>query len=74
MLKLLIVVLVFAAVTYFVTRALQQRGSASPQPRRPRPKRPAPRPRPVAPDDDEDFLRELERKKREKPPEDGSAA
>lgn len=74
MLKLLIVVLVFAAVTYFVTRALQERGFSPTNTHRPQLRRPAPR-RPVAPDDDEDFLRELERKKRQqKPPEDGSAA
>jgi hypothetical protein len=72
-LKLLLVVAIFAAVTYLVTRALQERGgSGSQQPLIPRPKRPSPPPRPVAPDDDEDFLRELDRKRRRlrKPPDD----
>ncbi|WP_183095664.1 hypothetical protein [Nocardioides stalactiti] len=65
MLKLLVVVLVFAAVTYFVTRALQERDArGSTAARKPlRPKRPSAPPRPVAPDDDEDFLRDLDRKR-----------
>lgn len=70
--KLLLVVVVFAAVTYLVTRALQERGATG-QPRLQRPGRPrpaAPPPRPVAPDDDEDFLRDLDRK-RLNPPDDG---
>ncbi|MEZ0577842.1 hypothetical protein [Nocardioides sp. MH1] len=72
MLKLLVVVVVFAAVTYFVTRALQERGvGARPSIPRPHvPKRPSPPARPVAPDDDEEFLRDLDRK-RLNPPEDG---
>ncbi|KAA1419514.1 hypothetical protein F0U44_13895 [Nocardioides humilatus] len=72
MLKLLVVVLVFAAVTYFVTRALQER-TAGQRPNLPRPrapKRPSEPPRQIAPDDDEDFLRDLDRK-RLNPPEDG---
>ncbi len=66
MLKFLLVVIVFAAVTYVVVRMLQERGlgasSQSPQVRkkRPRPTRP---PKMVAPDDDEDFLRDLDRKR-----------
>ena len=72
MLKLLLVVLVFAAVTYLVTRALQARGPDGrhglPRPRPP--KRPSTPPRPVAPDDDEDFLRDLDRK-RLNPPDEG---
>ena len=72
MLKLLVVVLVFAAVTYFVTRALQERavGEKPTLPRPRAPKRPSAPPRPVAPDDDEEFLRDLDRK-RLNPPEDG---
>ena len=85
MLRLLLIVVVFAVVTYLVTRALQERGqggrsahpSAGSRPgglRSSLPKlfpnlgRSEP-PRPVAPDDDEDFLRDLDRKKRQ-PPED----
>ena len=71
MLKLLLVVLVFATVTYLVARALQERGPGG-RPSIPRPKgpkRPSAPPRPVAPDDDEDFLRDLDRK-RLNPPDD----
>ena len=66
--KFLLVILVFAAVTYLVTRALQERGAGErPSLPRPRaPKRPVEPPRPVAPDDDEDFLRDLDRKRLEK--------
>ena len=71
-LKLLVVVLVFAAGTYLVTRALQERGPGQrlglPRPKAP--KRPSTPPRPVAPDDDEDFLRDLDRK-RLNPPDEG---
>ncbi len=69
--KFLVVVLVFAAVTYLVTRALQERGPDD-RPNLPRPKlpkRPSTPPRAVAPDDDEDFLRDLDRK-RLNPPDD----
>lgn len=69
--KFLLVVLVFAAVTYLVTRALQERGPVERQrPLRPKaPKRPSTPPRSVAPDDDEEFLRDLDRK-RLNPPDD----
>jgi len=69
--KFLLVILVFAAVTYLVTRALQERGPGE-RPGLPRPKapkRPSPPPRSVAPDDDEEFLRDLDRK-RLNPPDD----
>jgi hypothetical protein len=70
--KLLLVILIFAAVTYFVTRALQERGPGERpgQPRPKAPKRPTEPPRSVAPDDDEDFLRDLDRK-RLNPPDEG---
>ena len=77
MLKFLVVVLVFAAVTYLVTRALQERGPGQrpgmqrPGMQRPKPKRPSTPPRPVAPDDDEDFLRDLDRKRLNPPDENG---
>ena len=63
MLRFLIVVIVFAAATYLVVRMLQERGLAptqSPQNKKRRPTKP---PRMVAPDDDEDFLRDLDRKR-----------
>jgi hypothetical protein len=64
-LKFLLVVAIFAAVTYFVTRRLQERGDA-PEPRRAA--RPTPPARPVAPDDDEEFLRDIDRRRRRNPP------
>jgi len=60
--KLLLVVLVFAAVTYLAVRWLQDRGYGEQPSRRPRPKTPI---RPVAPDDDESFLRDLEWRRRQ---------
>ncbi|QYJ03786.1 hypothetical protein KUV85_15880 [Nocardioides panacisoli] len=74
--KVLAVVLIFAVATYLITRAMQARGNT---PVRRRPSfpdvLPKPKPRPSAPDDDEDFLRDLDRKRRKKkrqnpPPED----
>jgi hypothetical protein len=64
-LKVLLVVLLLAALTYGLIRILDRRGIA----RRPkgRGQAPHPRPRPVAPDDDPDFLRDLDRKKRQGP-------
>ncbi len=62
--KLLLVVLIFAAVTYLAIRWMQDRGPGS-TPAVRRPARPQPPTRPVAPDDDETFLRDLERKRRQ---------
>lgn len=63
MLKVLLVVLLFAALTYGLIRVIERRGVAM----RPKGRGQAPRPRPVAPDDDPDFLRDLDRKKRQPP-------
>ena len=67
--KLLLVVVIFAAITYLAIRWMQNRGLGGPPAQR-RPVRPRPPTRPMAPDDDETFLRELERRKRkqQKPP------
>ncbi len=68
MLKLLLVVAVFAVVTYAVLRLLERRsGSGSPSATGGSSRRGS-SPRPVAPDDDEDFLRWLDRKRRKDPP------
>lgn len=67
MLKFLLVVAVVGLVTYLAVRLVQRRlpGGGTPAVRRPLPgPRPKPKPKMVAPDDDEDFLRDLERKRR----------
>lgn len=63
MLKFLLVVIVIAVVVYLTVRVIQRRGIA-PQPAR----RPQPPHRVVGPEDDPDFLRDLDR--RRKHPED----
>ena len=65
MLKVLLVVLLFAALTYGLIRVIERRG-VTPLPKG---RRPAPRPEPrvMGPDDDPDFLRDLDRKKRQPP-------
>ena len=65
MLKVLLVVALFAVATYYLIRVIERRGVARPVRRRPEPRPPH---RQVAPDDDEDFLRDLDR--RRKHPED----
>ncbi|MBF4163877.1 hypothetical protein [Nocardioides acrostichi] len=60
MLKFLLVVIVIAVVTYLAVRATLDRGATGTTPRAPRPRH---KPKLVAPDDDEDFLRDLDRKR-----------
>ena len=67
-LRFLFVLILFAVATYLLIRVFQQRGLMPQAPARP--KRQAPK-KIVAPDDDEDFLRDLDRKRRE--PEDPDA-
>jgi hypothetical protein len=66
--KFLIVVLLFAGVVYALLWALERRraarGGTGTSGSRPGIRRSRPQPRQVAPDDDEDFLRWLERKQR----------
>jgi hypothetical protein len=64
-LKVLFVVVLFAVATYYLIRVIERRGVARPARRRTEPR---PQPRPVAPDDDEEFLRDLDQ--RRKHPED----
>ena len=67
MLKALLVVILLAVTIYLITRALERAsGSALPK----KPQRPEP-PRIIGPDDDPDFLRDLDRKR--KHPEDPDA-
>jgi hypothetical protein len=65
-LKFVLVVALFAGAVYLLLWTLERRRSGgSGQPSVTRPGRPSrTRPRQVAPDDDEDFLRWLERKRR----------
>ena len=65
MLKLLLVVVLFAALTYAALRVIERRAAPGGPSAGPRTRRPAPRP--VAPDDDEDFLRWLDRKRPKDP-------
>ena len=67
MLRFLLVVILVAIAVYLTVRAIQRRGIA-PTPRRPQA---PPPPRVLGPDDDPDFLRDLERKR--KHPEDPEA-
>ncbi|MDQ4051738.1 MAG: hypothetical protein M3237_03430 [Actinomycetota bacterium] len=57
-------VILFAVATYLIVRLMQERGLTPPQGPKPKPKprRSAP-PKIVAPDDDEDFLRDLDRRR-----------
>ncbi|MBB6627381.1 hypothetical protein H5V45_08615 [Nocardioides sp. KIGAM211] len=66
MLKFLLVVILIAVAVYLTARVIQRRGIA-PTPRRSQ----QPPPRPFGPDDDPDFLRDLDR--RRKHPEDPDA-
>ena len=61
MLKVLLVVVLFAVATYCLIRVIERRGVARPVRRRPQPRQEH---RSVAPDDDEEFLRDLDRKRR----------
>ena len=61
MLKVLLVVVLFAVATYSLIRVIERRGVARPVRRRSKPR---PDQRPVAPDDDDDFLRDLDQRHR----------
>ena len=67
-LRFLVVVALLALATYLLVRAIQRRGVLS----EPGGQQARPRPRAVAPDDDEDFLRDLDRRRRH--PEDPDAS
>jgi hypothetical protein len=60
-LKVLMVVVLFAAATYCLIRVIDRRGVARPVRRRSEPRTEQ---RPVAPDDDEEFLRDLDQRRR----------
>ncbi len=54
MLKFVVLVILLAVAVYLLVRVIQRRGLLSDRPA----------PRPYAPDDDLDFLRDLERKRK----------
>jgi hypothetical protein len=60
-LKVLFVVVLFAVATYYLIRVIERRGVARPVRRRTEPR---PQARPVGPDDDEEFLRDLDQRRR----------
>lgn len=60
MLRFLFLIAILAVATYLLVRVFQQRGLIPDRPSLPQ--RPAPK-KIVAPDDDEDFLRDLDRKR-----------
>lgn len=62
----MLVVVLIGIATYLTIRAIQRRG-VSPATRRAAPPRPS---RPLGPDDDPDFLRDLDRKRKHKHPDD----
>ena len=59
--KFLLVVILLAVAIYFTVRVIQRRGILPARP---------PEQRPLGPDDDPDFLRDLDRKRRRRKPED----
>ena len=60
MLKFLLVVIIIAIATYALVRAIQRRGVQPPLVGSHRSSRPS---GPIGPDDDEEFLRELDRRR-----------
>ena len=60
----LIVLLVVVVVVVLLMRSATAPGGTSPRPQARAPRRARPSARPVAPDDDPEFLRELERRAR----------
>jgi hypothetical protein len=66
--KFLVFLVLMALVVYVLVRVAQRRG-LHPPPRRPS----APPPRPHGPDDDPDFLRDLDRKRRQEDGDTGGA-
>jgi hypothetical protein len=67
-LKVMLVVVLFAVATYCLIRVIERRGVSRPVRRRSEPRE---EPRPVGPDDDDEFLRDLDQRKRH--PEDPDA-
>ncbi|WP_310961408.1 hypothetical protein [Nocardioides terrisoli] len=69
MLRLLVWLLILAAALYVIFWALDRRAGAGDEDRSGGPRRRAPQgPRgPLGPDDDEEFLRELDRRRRDGP-------
>ena len=64
MLKVLFFVALFALAVYLLVRVIQRRGLIDQRPARRPARRPQAQRRQVAPDDDPEFLRDLDRKRR----------
>ena len=64
MIRFVLVALLFAALVYLLVRVIERRNGRT---LRRRPQRPQNR-RTVAPDDDEQFLRDLDKKRKDEPP------
>ncbi|GAA2131290.1 hypothetical protein [Nocardioides bigeumensis] len=63
--KFLLVVIVLGVLVYLVVRTVQRGGFTSPSRQRPpKPSAPPQQRRMIAPDDDPDFLRDLDRKRK----------
>ena len=63
--KFLLVVIVLGVLVYLLVRVVQRRGFTSPSGQRPvKPSAPPQQRRIIAPDDDPDFLRDLDRKRK----------
>lgn len=65
--KFLLLVILIAIAVYLTVRAIQRRGIA------PTPRRQAPPRRVMGPDDDPDFLRDLDKQRKKNHPEDPEA-
>ena len=63
MIRFVLVALLFAVAVYLLVRVIERRNAH----RKPRP-RPQQGRRTVAPDDDEQFLRDLDKKRKDEPP------
>jgi hypothetical protein len=57
-LKFLLVVVLVGVAVYLIVRVIQRRGLMPPTKPKPKP------PRPMGPDDDPDFMRDLDKKKK----------
>lgn len=67
---MLLIVVLLALTTYATIRAIERRGVIPADRTRRRAAPPRPQTRPMAPDDDDDFLRDLDRARKKRHPDD----